>query len=57
MGATNMIKHGTHVFFIRERNGYFWLVDDSQPEVALRLPGVFCLREAERMAWNLINNG
>lgn len=50
-----MIKYGTHVFFVRERNGYFWLVDDGRPEIAIRLPGVTCEREAERMAWNLIN--
>lgn len=50
-----MIKYGTHVFFVRERNGYFWLVDDGRPEVAIRLPGVTCEREAERMAWTLIN--
>lgn len=43
-----------YVWFIRECNGNFWLVDDSKPELALKLPGVHSQREAERMAWVLI---
>ena len=54
--GANVIMYGTHVYFVRERNGYFWLVDDGQPEIALRLPGVFSQLEAERLAWTLINN-
>lgn len=50
-----MIMFKGYVWFIRERNGAFWLVDDSKPEIALKLPGVHCQAEAERMAWNLIN--
>jgi len=50
-----MIKFGSHVWFIRERAGQYWLVDDSNPELALKLQGVHCQAEAERMAWVLIN--
>lgn len=52
-----MFKYGSNVYFVRERNGYFWLVDDGQPEIALRLPGCFSQLTAERMAWTLLNNG
>lgn len=51
----NVIMFKGYVWFIRERNGAFWLVDDSKPELALKLPGVHCQREAERMAWVLVN--
>lgn len=55
-GGFKVIMYNGYVFFIRERAGYFWLVDDSKPEVALRLPGVFCQQEAERLAWTLVND-
>lgn len=52
-----MIMYKRHVYFIREMRGAFWLVDDSVPEIAIRLPGVTSALEAERLAWTLINNG
>lgn len=50
-----MIKVGTFVFYVRERLGNFWLVDDSRPEIAIRLHAT-SQAEAERIAWTLVNN-
>ena len=50
-----MLMYQGYVWFIRERNGSFWLIEDTRPDMELKLQGAGCMREAERIAWTLIN--
>ncbi len=50
-----MFMYNGTAWFVRERNGSYWLIDDAQPELELRLPGVFSAATAERMAWLLVS--
>jgi hypothetical protein len=49
-----MFKHNGHVFFVRERNCAFYLVDDSTPGLEFKLPGCRNQAEAEALAWNIV---
>lgn len=51
-----MFKVGANVYYIREIRDTYWLVDDNTPELAIKLPNCKTFRQAEQLAWLLIND-